>query len=230
MGDTKLRPQKIDRERLMDVYARLFARFGPQGWWPAETPFEVCLGAILVQNTSWTNAARAIANLKSEGLLRESALRGVCRSRLARLIRPARFFNVKAERIENFVSYLHEYHGGEVENLLRLPTGELRERLRALEGVGLETADAILLYAAGRTVFVVDAYTKRIFSRLGHFRESKNAGKDYLALQKALTEHLPRDAALFNEYHALIVRLGHTCCRPKPRCGECPLRAVCPYP
>ena len=220
----------LSRERLMDIYERLYARFGPQDWWPGETTLEICLGAILVQNTSWANAARAIENLKREGLLSENALKKVRVDRLARLIRPARFFNMKARRIKGFVDYLTKHFEGDVGNFLGLPTGELHEELMGLDGVGRETADSITLYAAERPAFVVDAYTKRIFSRLGHFEASKNGEKDYLALQERITSHLPRDTALFNEYHALLVRLGHTFCRPTPKCGECPLRAVCPYP
>lgn len=220
----------LSRKRLMDIYERLHARFGPQDWWPGETTLEICLGAVLVQNTSWANAARAIDNLKKEGLLTEDALEKVRRDRLARLIRPARFFNMKAKRIKGFVAYLSNHFEGDVDNFLSLPTEKLHEELMGLDGVGRETADSITLYAAERPVFVVDAYTKRIFSRLGHFEASKNGDKDYLALQERLTAHLPREAALFNEYHALLVRLGHTFCRPKPKCEECPLRAVCPYP
>lgn len=220
----------LSRKRLMDIYERLYGRFGPQDWWPGETTLEICLGAILVQNTSWANAARAIDNLKKADLLTERALQNVRMDRLARLIRPARFFNMKAKRIKGFVAYLSKHFEGDVDRFLGLPTGELHEELLGLDGVGRETADSITLYAAGRPVFVVDAYTKRIFSRLGHFEASRNGDKDYLALQERFTAHLPADAALFNEYHALLVRLGHTFCRPTPKCGECPLRAVCPYP
>ena len=225
-----VRKPGISRKRLMDIYERLYARFGPQDWWPGETTLEVCLGAILVQNTSWANAARAIENLKKEGLLTESALKKVRKDRLARLIRPARFFNMKAKRLKGFVSYLWKHHSGDVDKFLSLPTEELHEELLGLDGVGRETADSITLYAAERAAFVVDAYTKRIFSRLGHFEGSKNGDKDYLELQENLTAYLPADVALFNEYHALLVRLGHTCYRPTPKCEECPLRAVCPYP
>ena len=232
MSERKRAIQKsgISRKRLMDIYERLYGRFGPQDWWPGETTLEVCLGAILVQNTSWANAARAIRNLKKEGLLTEGALKKVRKDRLARLIRPARFFNMKAKRLKGFVAYLWKHHTGNVDKFLSLPTEELHEELMGLDGVGRETADSITLYAAGRAVFVVDAYTKRIFSRLGHFEASKNGDKDYLALQKSLTAHLPADVVLFNEYHALLVRLGHTYCRPKPKCEECPLRAICLYP
>ena len=221
---------RLGPKRLMDIYERLYARFGPQDWWPGETTLEICLGAVLVQNTSWANAARAIENLKREGLLTENALKKVRVDRLARLIRPARFFNMKAKRIKGFVAYLSKHFEGDVDNFLSLPTEELHEELMKLDGVGRETADSITLYAAGRPVFVVDAYTKRIFSRLGHFAASKNGDRDYLVLQERLTAHLPADAPLFNEYHALLVRLGHTFCRPTPKCEECPLRAVCPYP
>ena len=229
-GSEAERPAGITRKRLMDVYDRLYARFGPQEWWPGETAFEVCVGAILVQNTSWANAAQAIANLKKAGLLTERALAKARVSRLARLVRPARFFNVKARRIKGFAAWLRERHEGDVGGLLRLPAKELGETLLALEGVGRETADSIVLYAAGQAVFVVDAYTKRIFSRLGHFRESKSGEKDYLALQEAITARLPQDAALFNEYHALLARLGNALCRPRPKCAECPLVEICPYP
>ncbi len=228
--DSVNRGPRISQKLLIDVYERLYDRFGPQGWWPGDTTLEVCLGAILVQNTSWTNAARAIGNLKKEDLLTEGALKRVRTDRLSRLIRPARFFNVKAKRLKGFISYLWKHHEGDVDNFLGLPTKELREKLLRLDGVGHETADSITLYAAGRAVFVVDAYTKRIFARLGHFEESKNAKRDYLSLQESFMAHLPRDPALFNEYHALLVRLGHSCCRPRPKCVECPLRAICPYP
>ena len=220
----------ISRERLMEIYEHLYRRFGPQNWWPGDTTLEVCLGAILVQNTSWANAARALENLKCEGLLTEGALGKVPQARLARLIRPARFFNVKAKRIKGFIAYLSKHFEGDLDHFLRLPTGQLHEKLLCLDGVGRETADSITLYAAERPVFVVDAYTKRIFSRLGYFEASKNGEADYLALQVRLTAHLPRDTSLFNEYHALLVRLGHTCCRPTPKCEECPLRSLCPYP
>ncbi len=219
----------LDRKRLMDIYERLYARFGAQGWWPGETALEICLGAILVQNTSWSNAARAIENLKREDLLTESALGQVRKDRLTRLLRPARFFNMKTKRLKGFMAYLRKHHGGDVNKFLSLPTEELHEELMSLDGVGRETADSITLYAAGRPVFVVDAYTKRIFSRLGYFVATKNGDRDYLTLQETLTAHLPHDTALFNEYHALLVRLGHTCCRPTPKCDECPLRAVCRY-
>lgn len=228
-GSGASRPSGIGRKRLMDIYNRLYARFGPQEWWPGETAFEVCVGAILVQNTSWANAARAIANLKEAGLLTESALAKARVSRLARLVRPARFFNVKARRIKGFAAYLCGHHAGDIGKFLSLPEKELGETLLKMEGVGRETADSILLYAAGRAVFVVDAYTKRILSRLGHFQASKNGEKDYLALQEALAARLPRDAGLFNEYHALLVRLGNACCRPRPRCAECPLLEICPH-
>ena len=218
----------LSRKRLMDIYERLYGRFGPQDWWPGETTLEICLGAILVQNTSWANAARAIDNLKKADLLTERALRKVRKDRLARLIRPARFFNMKAKRIKGFVAYLSKYFEGDVDRFLSLPTGELHEKLLGLDGVGRETADSITLYAAGRPVFVVDAYTKRIFSRLGHFEASKNSGQDYLALQERITAHLPADAALFNEYHALLVRLGHTFCRPHAQMRRMP--AACGLP
>ena len=211
-----VRKPGISRKRLMDIYERLYARFGPQDWWPGETTLEVCLGAILVQNTSWANAARAIGNLKKEGLLTESALKKVRRDRLARLIRPARFFNMKARRLKGFVSYLWKHHAGDVDKFLSLPTEELHEELLGLDGVGRETADSITLYAAERAAFVVDAYTKRIFSRLGHFEGSKNGDKDYLALQESLTAHGRRRFST----NTTPCPPGDTCCRPTPKCEE----------
>ncbi|MBI2882160.1 MAG: endonuclease III domain-containing protein [Candidatus Tectomicrobia bacterium] len=215
---------------LMEVYRRLLRRFGPRGWWPAEAPFEVCVGAILVQNTSWANAARAIANLKGRNLLSPETLRDIPAARLSALIRPARFFNMKAERLKTFIRFLWDAHGGSLDRLFRLPTGPLRETLLALKGIGPETADSILLYAAGRPVFVVDAYTHRIFARLGLYAGPSAGREGYAALQGVFHGSLPRKAPLYNEYHALLVELGKEHCRTLPICGSCPLRAICPYP
>ncbi len=219
------------RQTLMDVYKRLFGRFGPRGWWPGETAFEVCIGAILVQNTSWTNAARAIANLKDRSLLSPGALRSISKSRLARLIRPARFFNVKTDRLKAFIDFLWNEHEGKLERLFSLSTASLRGALLDLKGIGPETADSILLYAADRPVFVVDAYTHRVFARLG-LSDGPAVGRKgyYETLQGFFHRHLPRDVPLYNEYHALLVELGKEFCRPRPICAPCPLREICPYP
>ena len=217
-------------EILMTIYHRLLRHFGPRGWWPGETPFEVCIGAILVQNTSWANASLAIRNLKKNRLLSPKKLHEVSQARLARLIRPARFFNLKAERLKTFVKFLWNKHGGDLNRLFALPDDELRETLIQLKGVGSETADSISLYAAGRSVFVVDAYTRRIFGRLGLYEGPAMSRSGYQSLQDFFHRRLPSNAGLFNEYHALLVELGKEFCRPKPICLPCPLRTMCPYP
>lgn len=208
------------------VHHQLHDRYGPQHWWPGETPFEVMVGAILTQNTAWSNVERAIANLKTAGALDGAALLALEDGALAGLIRPAGYFNVKARRLKALCAYLRD------EGVLDAPERlagkadlpELRARLLAVHGIGEETADSILLYALGLPSFVVDAYTRRIFGRLGLLAGDESYG----TLRALFQEHLPRDPGLYNEYHALIVEHGKTACRPKPRCGECPLRASCP--
>jgi len=197
--------------------------FGPAGWWPAQTPFEVCLGAILVQNTAWPNVERALAGLRARGLLEPAALASLPQAELAELLRPAGTFNVKARRVRAWLEFLHQDFGGRVENLAGVPLGELRPRLLQVHGLGPESADAILLYAVGHPVFVVDAYTTRIFARLGLAR--RQAGYD--ELQAFITSRLPEDAGLFNDYHAQLVRLAKEHCRVRPRCATCPLEGVC---
>ncbi|MFQ5912300.1 MAG: endonuclease III domain-containing protein [Nitrospinota bacterium] len=220
----------MTRQVLMEIYGRLFRHFGPRGWWPGDTAIEVCVGAILVQNTSWANAARAIDNLKGRGLLSTEGLRDVSRPRLARLIRPARFFNVKAARLKSFIHLLWSEHEGRLKHLFSLSTDVLREALLKLKGVGPETADSVLLYAADRPVFVVDAYTHRILSRLGLYDGPRTGRGGYETLQDLFHRVLPRDVALYNEYHAVLVELGKEYCRPRPICAPCPLRDICPYP
>jgi endonuclease-3 related protein len=216
--------KRIARRWLLRVYERLAARFGPAGWWPGETPFEICLGAILTQNTSWANAARALEVLRAQGRLSYPRLRSLPVSRLARLIRSSGTFNVKARRIAAFLSFLGSEFGGSVEAMRDAEPSELRGKLLAVHGIGRETADSIALYAAGRPLFVVDAYTRRVFARLGLLR----GGEAYDDVQRVFMKRLPKDAALFNDYHAQIVRLGKDVCRPRPRCGECPLEDLCP--
>ncbi len=216
--------------RLSKIYDRLFRHFGPQEWWPGETPLEVCVGAILVQNTSWTNAAKAIADLKSRELLTAQGLRDVPQARLARLIRPARFFNVKARRLKGFIRFLWADFDGDLQQLFSLPTEKLRDILLNVDGIGPETADSILLYAAERPMFVVDAYTRRIFSRLGIFDDSTGGRDGYESLQNLFSRNLPCELVLFNEYHALLVKLGNTYCRPRPNCTPCPLKRLCAFP
>lgn len=207
-------------DRLLDLYECLYTAFGPQNWWPGETPFEVCVGAILTQNTNWTNVSRAIGNLKEAGLLSPEALFPLPRDVLAEFIRPAGYYNVKAERLQTFVAFLMQEFAGNLDAAFSLGLGDLRSRLLSLKGIGPETADSILLYAGGYPIFVVDAYTARILERHGLVGDDVT----YDSLQSLFMDHLPPDPALFNEYHALLVKLGKCHCRKeRPRCDTCPL-------
>jgi len=207
------------KERLMDMYNRLFSFFGPQHWWPAKTPFEVIIGAILTQNTNWKNVERAIENLKREGLLSASGLYKIPEQILASLIRPAGYYKMKARRLKNFISYIMENYEGDLENLFSLDTESLRKELLSIKGIGPETADSILLYAAKRPVFVVDSYTYRILKR--HNIIWNNIS--YNELQEIFMKNLPHDEILFNEFHALIVETGKHFCKKRPICKDCPL-------
>ena len=209
-------------ETLTEIYELLYEAFGPQHWWPGETPFEVITGAILTQNTSWTNVEKAIANLKSAGRLSPEALHRIELSGLAELIRPAGYYNIKAKRLKNFMEWLFDSYGGNLANLELIATGRLREELLSIKGVGRETADSILLYALGRPVFVVDAYTARIAVRHGLIEQDA----DYEQLRELFESNLPQDTRLFNEYHALLVQTGKEFCRPKARCPGCPLEKL----
>ena len=205
---------------LREVFDALFERFGSQHWWPGRTRFEMCVGAILTQNTAWKNVEKAIANLRAAGALNARTLHDADLKMLAEWIRPAGYFNVKAKRLRAFTTMLVEEFGGSLDRLFSLETDVLRRRLLAVNGIGPETADCILLYAAKRPVFVVDAYTRRFMSR--HGWSSANAGYDELA--EIFESALPHDKKLFNEYHALIVALGKEYCRTKARCEKCPLK------
>ena len=189
-------------------------------WWPARTRFEVIVGAILTQSTAWTNVEQALANLRAEGLLKPSRMESVSEKRLALLIRPSGYFRQKARKLKAFVRFLRRSHGGSLARMFRTPTAELRAQLLGVHGIGPETADSILLYAGEHPVFVVDAYTHRILGR-----HSLAAGKpDYHAVQLLFERNLPRNAALYNEFHALLVNVGKNWCRKgRPRCEECPL-------
>ena len=208
---------------LETVYRRLHARYGHARWWPGETPFEVCVGAILTQRTSWRNAEKALDALRAKGRLSYEGLRSLPPHRLAPIIRPAGFFKVKARRLAAFVAFLGRAYGGDVRSMRAEEPLVLRAKLLSVDGVGPETADAIALYAAEQPLFVVDAYTRRVFARLGHLR----GDEDYLGVQRYFHDRLPRDPALFNDYHAQIVTLAKEACRPRPRCGACPLDDVC---
>ncbi len=203
------------------TYHKLYSRFGPQHWWPGDTSFEIIVGAILTQNTNWGNVARAIANLKQAKVLTPKKLYSLPVSKLAALIRPSGYYNIKAKRLRSFLGHLFNNYNGSLKKMFNRPAAELREEILNVKGIGPETADSILLYAGGFPVFVVDAYTKRIFSRHKFF--SEKAG--YHEVQKIFTDNLKKDARLFNEYHALIVRLGKDFCKKtNPRCDICPLK------
>lgn len=197
----------------------MLARFGPRGWWPGETPFEVMVGAILTQNTNWKNVERAIENLTRERVLHPKKMLALHPATLASLIRPAGYYRVKARRLRSFLKYFVETYDGDAGRMAPRPLEELRPELLGVSGIGPETADSILLYALEKPVFVIDAYTKRILVRHGLCAEED----DYHALQELFVDHLPAEVPLYNEYHALIVETGKEYCRPKPRCEECPL-------
>ncbi len=209
-------------EQLKNIYDLLFERFGPQDWWPGDTPFEIIIGAILTQNTNWTNVEKAIANLKKAGVLSSDKLHKLDIKKLAELIRPAGYFNIKAKRLKSFLDWLFENYEGTLKNLEKIPTDRLRRELLSIKGVGPETADSILLYAFERPVFVIDAYTARICLR--HHLIDKDA--DYHRIQELFESNLAADVQLFNEYHALLVRLGKDFCKPTPRCEDCPLNKL----
>ena len=209
-------------ERLTTMYRLLLEQFGPQGWWPAETPFEMMAGAVLTQNTNWENVKKALGNLEREGLLDPARLHALGADALAHAIRPAGYYNVKARRLKNLVRLIVERYGGEVSAMLGEGPGELRDALLGVNGIGPETADSIVLYAAGHPVFVVDAYTHRILSR--HDLVDEEASYD--EIQATFSDALPEDVPLFREFHALIVMAGKTYCRKRPLCEHCPLQGL----
>jgi len=211
------------RQALIDIYRRLLDRFGPQHWWPAEGPFEVIVGAILTQSAAWGNVEKAMANLKQAEALSSAKLRRLQLPRLAKMVHPCGYYNAKALKLKSFAFWLGNHYNDDLDRLFAVNTDDLRQQLLSVHGIGRETADSILLYAAGKPVFVIDAYTRRILSRIGLV-----PGKDsYDGYQAFFMEHLPADAAMFNEYHALLVRLGKDFCRRRPLCPQCCLSDMC---
>ena len=210
---------------LLEIYHRLLAHFGPRHWWPAKTPFEVIVGAILTQAVAWRNVEKAIASLEAAGLLTPEALYRCPTEKLAELIRATRYYQAKAKKIKAFLTYLFQNHAGDLDRMFRLPPDRLRRELLDIYGIGEETADSILLYAGGLPFFVVDSYTKRIFFRLGLLPERAN----YRMVQDYFQTRLPRDPQLYNEYHAQLDALGHHICKIRPLCPGCPLLELCPY-
>ena len=232
------RPQL--KNNFLKIYESLFKHFGPQHWWPGETPMEVIVGAVLTQNTNWGNVEKALDNLRCQNLLDIAGINALSHAKLAALIKPAGYFNVKARRLKNLMNFIASRYQGDLQLMGRAPLEELRKGLLEVNGIGPETADSILLYAFNKPIFVVDAYTKRFLYR----HNLIGAQDDYHFVQDLFMKNLiskdpstrpsgslrvspkgknsPR-AQLFNEYHALIVRLGKDFCKPTPRCDECPL-------
>ena len=209
---------------LQEVYRRLFDAFGPQHWWPGQSPLEVMVGAVLVQNTAWSNVRRAIDNLRQADLLDPHALVRLPLEELEELVRPAGYYRVKAKRLRNLMALVVDRHDGDLDAMFAQDMAALREELLSVNGVGPETADSILLYAAGLPVFVVDAYTLRITARHGWI----GFDSDYYALQDLFQSRLSEEVPLFNEFHALLVRLGKDFCRKRPLCEKCPLAELLP--
>ena len=207
---------------LMNIYRTLYQAYGPRDWWPGETSFEVMVGAILTQNTSWRNVEKAIQKLKGKGLLSAKGIRQLKKSKLALSIKSSGYYRIKADRLKSFIDFLFEEYNGNIKKMGREGLGELRVKLLGVKGIGPETADSILLYGLKKPIFVVDAYTKRILSRHGLISEKAS----YEEVQKLFMDHLPMDEKLFNEYHALIVHLGKTVCKKIPRCDRCPIQGI----
>lgn len=210
---------------LPDIYRRLLAHYGPQHWWPAEAPFEVIVGAILTQSAAWGNVEKAIANLKRANALSPKALRKLSTPKLAALVHPCGYYNAKARKLKSFAGWLGSHYDDDLKRLFAGDIEDLRQQLLSIHGVGEETADSIILYAAGKPVFVIDGYTRRIISRMG----LAPAQDSYAAYQALFMENLSPDAKLFNEYHALLVCLGKDVCRPRPLCPQCCLSELCQF-
>lgn len=211
-----------NRDKIRTIYRILYRALGPQHWWPGDTPFEVAVGAILTQNTSWGNVEKAIGNLKAAHVLSAKKINEMPVNTLAALIRPAGYFNIKAKRLKSFIQFLCEQYGGSMKRMGKEDARILREQLLSVHGIGSETADSILLYALKKPLFVIDAYTKRILSRHGIVGDDK----PYSDFQELFHLSLERDVRLYNEYHALFVATGKFFCKPKPLCAECPLLSL----
>ena len=213
----------LSKEKAINrIYDELLRKFGSQHWWPGDSPLEIIVGAVLTQNTNWQNVERAIVNLKKEKALSLKALKLINIKRLAGLIRSSGYYNIKAKRLKNLINFIFCEYSGSLKKMFDDSTEVLREKLLAVNGIGKETADSILLYGGGKPVFVVDAYTKRVFSRLGIVQKSSG----YDEIQNIFYKNLKKDVRLYNEYHALIVNLGKNICKVRPACEICPLKGV----
>lgn len=219
MGNIKLTKQKLHQ-----AYDKMLQHFGPRGWWPGDSDFEICVGAILTQSVSWKNVAKAIDNLKNADLLELDKMYGADPETIENCIIPTLYYRQKAKKLKAFVNHVTENYAGNLSAFLGKDLGDLREELLNLHGIGPETADSIILYAANKPVFVVDAYTRRIFARLGLFKDDIS----YNEMQEFFMRHLTPDVRFYNEYHALIVGVGNRfCSNKKPKCAECPLTGLC---
>lgn len=210
------------RRKLWQIYELLSAHYGPTHWWPGDTPFEIAVGAVLTQNAAWANVEKAIANLKRDKLLSPQRILQCPDEALHAALRPSGYFRVKAKRLRSFCTYLVKRYGGSMKRMAARPLEELRAELLDVDGIGAETADDILLYACGKTVFVVDAYTRRILARHGLCSPKTK----YEELQALFEDNLDRDLHTFKEYHGLIVWTGKDYCRRRPKCEICPLRTL----
>lgn len=231
MRPPAVRPKAPDHVgALRQAYRLMLKHFGHQHWWPGETPFEVCVGAILTQNTNWRNVERAISNLKTAGVLEPRAMYALPPAELAGLIRPAGYFNVKARRLRSFLRVLVEDCHGNLAVLFDADTPAVRRALLSINGIGPETADSMLLYAGGHTRFVINAYTRRIFLRHGWSHKQST----YESLQHLCEEALKEKPDLLDywqDYHAQLVMVGKHFCRSRqPNCGACPLQPLLPPP
>ncbi len=206
---------------LIQMFDLLLDHYGPRHWWPADGPLEMMIGAVLTQNTSWKNVEKAISHMKDKSLVSIQQLQRIGISELAQEIRPAGYYNIKADRLKNLVNFISNRYAGDINAMLKDDTSSLREGLLSVKGIGPETADSILLYASGRPVFVIDAYTYRILNRHGLAQDQAT----YSELQELFMDNLPNDPSLFNEFHALIVETGKDYCRKKPGCHDCPLNS-----
>ncbi len=220
LQDRKVTTQEI----LLDIYHRLFSHYGPQHWWPADNPFEVIIGAILTQSAAWSNVEKAITNLKVKGAISPAALRQLSIQELAQLVHPSGYYNAKALKIKSFVHWLEQHYNDSLDKLFALDIPLLRQELLSIHGIGEETADSIILYAARKPIFVVDAYTCRIVQRLGLAPVT-----GYSVIQRLFMKHLPHNEQLFNEYHALFVRHGKEVCKKVPLCERCCLNHLCGF-
>ncbi len=211
-------------KRLQEVFSRLYDRYGAQHWWPGDGPFEIIVGAILTQNTAWANADRALNNLKETNALNPIVLRDLSQEDLAALVRPSGYFNAKAKKLKALADHLGRRYDDDLDRMLGQGPEDLREELLSIYGIGEETADDIILYAAGMPSFVIDSYTRRVLQRL----ETAPVGDRYGDYQSVFHDNLPPDPELFNEYHALLDRHAKETCQRAPRCGECCLLDMCP--